>query len=68
MEKREYKVCSKTVMDTSDPGISFDKEGISNHYWDYHNYIKQNWYQGDEGSNKLSSIVEKIKRLSIKFS
>ncbi len=49
-------------MDTSDPQISFDKDGISNHYWDYHNYIKQNWYQGETGSNKLSSIVEKIKK------
>ena len=48
-------------MDTSDPQISFDKDGISNHYWDYHNYIKQNWYQGETGSNKLSSIVEKLK-------
>ena len=31
--KKNYKICSKTVMDISDPEISFDKEGISNYYW-----------------------------------
>ena len=36
---REYQVCSHTVMDTSDPSITFDDSGISNHYWDFHNNI-----------------------------
>ena len=30
---RKYQICSKTVMDTSDPYISFDNDGISNHYY-----------------------------------
>ena len=47
-------------MDTSDPGITFDDDGISNHYWEYHNFIKHNWYQGDDGKRKLSSMIEKI--------
>ena len=48
-------------MDTSDPRITFDKDGISNHYWDYHNFIKKNCYQGEDGRSKLASIIEKIK-------
>ena len=61
---RPYQICKKTVMDTSDPDIVFDHEGISNHYWDYHNFIKQNWCQGEEGKKKLSIIIEKIKKKS----
>lgn len=36
--KREYSICAKTVMDTSDPEIEFDDNGISNHW---HNYFKR---------------------------
>ena len=57
---QKYRICRKTVMDTSDPGITFDDDGISNHYWEYHNFIKHNWYQGDDGKRKLSSMIEKI--------
>tara|TARA_B100001989_G_scaffold85898_1_gene59628 strand:- start:6247 stop:7395 length:1149 start_codon:yes stop_codon:yes gene_type:complete len=59
---QKYRICRKTVMDTSDPGITFDDDGISNHYWEYHNFIKQNWYQGDDGRRKLSSMIEKIQK------
>ena len=34
-----YMVCSKTVMDVSCPGTIFDKDGVSNHYWDYVNKV-----------------------------
>jgi N-acetyl sugar amidotransferase len=33
--QRPYQICTKTVMDTSDPNITFDQDGISNHYWNY---------------------------------
>tara|TARA_A100001388_G_C28748054_1_gene490627 strand:+ start:150 stop:1253 length:1104 start_codon:yes stop_codon:yes gene_type:complete len=49
-------------MDTSDPGITFDDEGISNHYWDYQNFVKQNWYHGDAGISKLNKTIEKIQK------
>src|SRR3989344_7743510 len=37
MEKihREYKICIKCIMDTSDPHITFDENGICNHCRDY---------------------------------
>ena len=36
---KPYQLCSKTVMDTiSDPNISFDLQGVSNYYYDYHKY------------------------------
>lgn len=30
------RICTKTVMDTTDPAISFDEQGISNWWHDYH--------------------------------
>ena len=30
-----YKICAKTVMDSTDPSITFDENGISNHFYDF---------------------------------
>ena len=49
-------------MDTSDPSIFFDENGISNHYWDFHNKIKPHWHRGSQGDKALLSMVETIKR------
>jgi N-acetyl sugar amidotransferase len=35
MNTQNYQLCTKTVMDTSDPNITFDIDGVSNHYWEY---------------------------------
>jgi N-acetyl sugar amidotransferase len=32
---RPYQMCSRTVMDTTDPEITFDAEGVSNHWHEY---------------------------------
>ena len=56
-----YQICKKTVMDTSDPYISFDKDGISNHYWKFQEVHKSNWYLDDIGHQYLTKIIEKIK-------
>lgn len=60
--KKEYQICKKLVMDTSDPSISFDADGICNHYSDFHNKVKLNWHTGPEGQQKLATIVGEIKK------
>ena len=55
-----YKICSKTVMDTSDPEITFDSNGISNHYWDFVDKIKPKWDFSENGANILQKQIEKI--------
>ena len=57
-----YQICSKTVLDTSYPGITFDKDGISNHYHDFHNVVKPNWHPDDFGKQELERQVTEIKR------
>lgn len=59
--KASYQICKKTVMDTSDPKIRFDRDGVSNHYWDFHNNVKNNYHKGEEGKNKLAEIIKRIK-------
>jgi len=62
MTDKPYQLCTKTVMDTSDPSITFDRDGISNHYWDFHNTVKSNWHTGPEGRAKLEQMVAVMKK------
>ena len=34
-KKTKYQICSKCIMDTSDPFITFDKNGVCNHCHSY---------------------------------
>lgn len=58
----DFQVCTKTVMDTTDPGISFDEEGISNHYYEYQQAAKQNLLPEPARSEELQRIVAQIKK------
>ena len=57
----KYQICKKTVMDSSDPKIFFDIDGISNYYWNFHNDIKKHWHNDNYGSIYLKNYFEKIK-------
>lgn len=58
------KICAKTVMDTTDPNIIFDENGISDYYYNYINKIKPSWNTGEIGSLELKKISNKIKNNS----
>jgi N-acetyl sugar amidotransferase len=62
MNNREYQICKKTIMDTSDPNIVFDSNGVSDYYHNFHNVILPNWKTGPEGEKELLRIAEKIKK------
>ena len=47
-------------MDTSDPNITFDKNGISNHYWDFEKITKRNWYPNQTGKNLLDKKIKNL--------
>jgi N-acetyl sugar amidotransferase len=61
VNSRPYQICTKLVMDTSDPGITFDTEGVSSHYFDYHHNVKQHWHTGPKGRQMLEATVAAIK-------
>jgi N-acetyl sugar amidotransferase len=58
----EYKICSKTVMDSSDPTIKFNENGESDYYTNYLKNIKPNWDTSQNGYDELISLAKKIKK------
>lgn len=62
MNKKNYQICSRLVMDTSDPSIEFNAAGESNHYTDFVQNILPDWDVGRIGRERLEKIVDKIKQ------
>lgn len=58
----KIQICNKTIMDSTDSGIVFDKLGISDHYYDFHKYVKPNWNYGKSGQLELERLISKIKK------
>ena len=56
------KVCSNCVMDESDPEISFNSDDVCNHCITFEKETKKRWFPNEEGAQKLSEIVQRIKR------
>lgn len=60
--ERPYQICTKTIMDTSDPNIIFDENGVSDYYHNFQNVILPNWNTDQKGYEELMAIAEKIKK------
>ena len=58
---RTYQICSRCVMDTSDPDIRFDEQGVCNHCHTYDRLIAQYVYTGAEGQQRLNRAIAEIK-------
>lgn len=59
---QEYRICSRCVMDTTDPEITFDNDGVCNHCIEFEEVTSKSWYPNDEGKQKLDNIISKIKK------
>lgn len=57
----EYKICTNCIMDTSDPTITFDENGVCHHCHDFNTSVKPNWRTDEKGREELQKILEKIK-------
>ncbi|WP_298314768.1 N-acetyl sugar amidotransferase [uncultured Aquimarina sp.] len=62
MKEREYQICNRCIMDTTDPEIVFDEKGNCNHCNDAQERAKTMWFPNEEGERKLKAIAEEIKR------
>lgn len=61
---RPYQICTKTIMDTSDPNIVFNEKGESDYYTNYIENILPNWHTDERGYQELMKTAEKIKKES----
>ena len=54
--------CNRCVMDTSDPEIIFDENGVCNHCEKFDREINKHWFPNLKGKKKLDLIFEKIRQ------
>lgn len=59
---REYQICNRCVMDTTDSRIVFDENGICDHCHTFDEDILPNWHTDERGARELDVIVQKIKK------
>ena len=64
MEKLEYQICTKCLMDTSDPHIVFNAKGVCNYCINFENEILPSWNYGIGKEEELKKLSRQIKRAS----
>ncbi|WP_407405155.1 N-acetyl sugar amidotransferase [Chryseobacterium sp.] len=57
-----YQICSKTIMDTSDPNIIFNEFGESDYYVNFHKNILPQWNFGKDKLDELMNYAHVVKR------
>jgi N-acetyl sugar amidotransferase len=62
MQNNKYQVCTRCIMDTTDPEITFDSNGVCNHCREFDDVIKKNWFPNNEGISQLESIFLQMKK------
>lgn len=60
-KKRPYQICNRCIMDTTDPDIVFDYDGVCNHCHRYESMLENRLYRGSEGEIMLKKITQAIK-------
>lgn len=58
LTKRDYRICTKCCMDTTDPEIIFDQEGVCNHCHDAQRELKLAWQEAGNLGYKLFDIKQ----------
>lgn len=57
----EFSVCSRCVMDSSNPAIAFDAEGRCNCCTDAIARMPREWFPGEEGRKRLDAMADQLK-------
>jgi len=61
MTATNYQVCTRCIMDTSDPDIHFDEQGVCSHCHEFDNVTVKRWFPNDQGEQQLQSVFTRIK-------
>ena len=60
--ERPYQICTRCVMDTSDPEIQFDAAGVCSHCRHYDEAVAREVVRGEAGMSRLMTHAEEIRR------
>lgn len=58
----KIQVCTRTVMDTTDPDIKFDKSGQCNYVEEVESLKNNFWHPNEKGKEILETTIEQIKK------
>lgn len=61
MDARHYQRCTRCVMDTTDPEISFDAAGVCNHCHGFDKLPGTEWFPDEEGARRLDAMIARVK-------
>lgn len=56
-----YQRCTRCIMDTTDPAIHFDAQGVCNHCNNFEKVVSKGYLPNAEGKKKLEQILTDIK-------
>lgn len=56
-----YQICTQCIMDTTDPRIAFDNDGVCSHCHYFENVRRPAWQPTKEGKEKLDRFIEELK-------
>ncbi len=56
------RICTRCIMDSSDPNIVFNNQGVCNHCFEFEKNFKKFGFDPNKSPIKLKQIIEKIKQ------
>ena len=62
MNTDNYQICNNCIMDTSDPRITFDKNGTCEYCQNYNEVILPEWKFGEDREAEFEKIAKKIRK------
>ena len=57
-----YRQCTRCIMDTTDPEITFDYHGVCNHCRRFDKELRPLWWPNAEGRRRLEKVLETVRR------
>jgi len=58
-----YRICDRCIMDTSDPDIVFDQNGVCNHCTKYFQKVGEELFTDGQGQARLERLIRQIKAI-----
>ena len=59
---KDYQICIRCIMDTTDPNITFDSSGTCSHCQNFDQVIVPNWVDGKDNNKELSELGDQIRQ------
>jgi len=62
LAEQSYQICTRCIMDTSDPNIVFDDAGLCEYCHNFDEHILPNWHTNERGARELDRLAVDIRK------